>query len=154
MSNNTSPARMYRGKRTDTQEWVYGYYTPFVVHGIMRHYIIPAKGICFDDALLKDVLVEVIPETVGQYIGLKDKKGKEIYEGDILTSEEYPYKESGKPNYNAEVCWFYNTASFGIMLYCVNPTKRGISNGNTEQITDDDSFEVIGNIHDNLELIK
>ena len=156
----------FRGQRTDTKEWVYGnllkletdYFTDSNDTGFMW-YIIPLKtnGSWSKEKLMLKFIspcFEVVPETIGQYTGLTDKNGKEIFEGDILTSC-YPFKDGGEPNYNAEVFWSEGSLRFCTELHCVNPNKAGISDGICEGLTDIDiQYEIIGNIYDNSELIK
>ena len=125
------------------KEWVYG----------DLHLLSKMEHIHTDPFTKKSINIE----TIGQYTGLKDKNGKEIYEGDILRSDEYPFNCDGKDNYFAEIVWADNVCGF-YRITLKNPisTVRGISHGNWEQLDEEDikSFEVIGNIYDNPKLVE
>lgn len=91
---------------------------------------------------------------VMQYTGLEDKNGREIYEGDILTSAEYPFQDDGKYNYHGVIEWIDEEASFYMTKRLANAEKRGVSNGISQPIESIEEFEVIGNIYENPELLE
>lgn len=103
------------------------------------------------------VMHEVIPETVGEFVGVTDKNGKRIFEGDLLNGFEYPFLSDNEHNYFAEVVRFDSCPAFGLYTRKYPQSSvKGISEGNCDIIEGFDSsqWEVIGNIYDNAELLK
>ena len=87
----------------------------------------------------------VIPETVGQYTGLTDKNGKKIFEGDIFKGKVI---EGKLVNY---VFW-YDEEERGFVYG--SSYKKGYRMSIASYALSVKEFEVIGNIHDNPELLK
>lgn len=139
----------FRGKRLDNGEWAYGNLQQQAVKN--EEWYITSITSPFNEFLNESHIID--PKTVGQYTGLKDKNGKEIYEGDIVTGENYPFIEDGKQNYVGIVVFYVDCASFGYNYQCVRKDKRGISNGisNEFEANEDlicENLEIIGNIYE------
>lgn len=128
-----------RGKRKDNDEWVEGYYV-CLNENCHRIYIGYAEKDCGD---YYPEYCEVIPETVGKCTGLKDKNGKLIFEGDVVKD-----KDSGL---FGKVVFATSADGFdGMTGFMVDDVDDGLQNYNGFWHL----VEVIGNIHDNPELLE
>ena len=135
-------------------EWVKGDLLQYL-NGTV--YIGDNKGPWTDDGFHNSdyTRVEIVnPDTVCQFTGLLDKNGKEIYEGDVLRSDTYPFscpEDNVYDNYYGAIGWSEEEALFYIVAI-KNPKSsvRGISDGITDSISKKkmQDFEVIGNVHD------
>ena len=125
---------LFRGKRVGSEEWVEGFYLTSPE---------------FDNQEVAVITTDkprnpyyVSKETIGQYTGLTDKNGTKIFEGDIVRVilPHFP-TTIGVVEYHEDF--------FGVDIKDVTPTQHcigyAIKNG---------AVEIIGNIHDNPELLK
>ena len=138
---------LFRGKRKDNGEWVEGGYVGKTCKTILPE--AEASAQIIDNDLFWH---EVILGTVGQYTGLIDRNGVKIFEGDIVTGTAYSFERIGV------IVWIDEIAGFGILYpkreeaaALVNTSiLKCLSKGRRDQF----AAAVIGNIHDNPELMK
>lgn len=87
-----------------------------------------------------------------RYTELKDKNGREIYEKDIVIKNEYPFYSKGLRNYVGIIEWFDEDLCWSYSITTVSDRVRGCACG--ASLNKNDKFEVIGNLHENPELLK
>lgn len=130
----------FRGKRVNNVEWVYG---DFHCRAGNVHTIIEMEP--DEDGKVCYALNQVIHDTVGQFTGLTDKNGKEIYEGDIIRSD------CGNGEVRHLISFFDMIASFVVEMLPDNDINDYCTLSQIWILKY--NKEVIGNIHDNPELL-
>jgi uncharacterized phage protein (TIGR01671 family) len=151
---------LFRGQKVENSEWVYGFHYAFPPICRIRHWLNLFNH--YGD-------VDVIPETVGQYTGLQDKNGTDIYEGDILQFEDTDSESVDvglgrdcmcKVSETAVVNWAEVVLQNGCFGLDIKGSElyenRFIDFNELIQDWDEDFFknaEIIGNIWDNRELL-
>ncbi len=126
---------LFRGKRTDNGEWVYGSFIPDLLESLNGQKVDWGFIKPISKEKEKKVMLKVYRKSVGQYTGLTDKNGKKIFEGDILET---------------------NSGSRGYVVF-VNGNFARLHNQKWEWETImiiSDANAVIGNIHDNPALLE
>lgn len=123
---------LFRGKRVDNGKWEIGSLVKMGLAGYAHHFILPYYASAFYD-------IEVDKTTIGQYTGLQDKNGTKIFEGDVISY-----------NGSKEVVCFDTS----IRIPCFT---TGIGSGSSTALHPykiSKCHVVIGNIHDNPELLE
>jgi uncharacterized phage protein (TIGR01671 family) len=134
---NTMREIEFRGKRIDNGEWCFGDLIQTKRDG--------KAGILPFEAWTGE---EIIPETVGQYIGLKDENGVKVFEGDIVRITIHVCGNSADRVYiRKRVCWFRNEFVFQAL-------DKDVTHPNLIHLSDQETMEVIGNTHENPELLR
>lgn len=134
----------FRGKNVRDGEWVYGDFLR-ICGGCIIYFgdetetltpDIPNSSLIAVELFIDEVAV-VIPDTIGQFTGIADRTGKEIYEGDIIEEHDLLY----------EVCWYDDIAAF--MAEDIESEKPFLMSD-----MDLTKTRVIGNVHDNPDLLN
>ena len=137
---------LFRGKRTDNGEWVYGYVCRYGWTGEENTYIVPD----YASALYS---IEVDPDTVGQYTGLKDKNGTKIFEGDIVKYKDAcKFGDDDEMEEAEEQYLCTNVVEFENGRFFPLPKRYDCEDYFFSYGSYD--FEVVGNVHDNPELLR
>nr|DAU34646.1 MAG TPA: YopX protein [Caudoviricetes sp.] len=136
----------FRGKRKDNGEWVVGVPIPNsfcnVVHMIP---ILLTDKVAYPPERLHEYLIEIVPETLGQSTGLKDKNDVEIFEGDVIGSQN-----KDRSNWyvsHHKIVW-HDTGFVGKQI-----CSRSFI-GLEHWTRGENGYVVIGNIYENPELLE
>ena len=129
---------LFRGQRIDNGEWVYGFYVEtldiknedFLPPFEKKKYIFTS----WEESLLSNEdnggIFEIKPESIGQFTGLLDKNGNEIFEGDLIQTEY----TKGSIHWNEQYLEYY-------IQYELDSERFYLGF--------DREIEIIGNIHEN-----
>ena len=152
---------LFRGKVLESNDWVYGNYV-----------LLPKRRGVFGQVVSdldrdKHIIVdkfgnshEIVSQSIGQFTGMSDRNGKKIFEGDLLKGFDFPFMGDGVHGYFAEVVHLVDAPAYALRMRR-NPQAAVM--GNWEGVCDryflcsgfdSNSWEIIGNVFDNQELLK
>lgn len=129
----------FRAKRVDLNDWMYGYLREVWGETKRIFVISPAKRFDVDGNTDTDEDY-VIPDTIGQFTGKYDKNKRKVYEGDIVLQQGYNGRKE-------KMVVRFENGAFIVGYHSGSSTRK-------KPMLISDKCEVIGNIHDNPELIK
>ena len=142
---NISERALYQGKREDNGEWIKGYLLGDEITG---QYFIHASGCSVNESpkvgeegVLHFLAFEVILDTVGQYIGLKDKNDQPIFEGHIVRIPSFNPSIMQIAFIEGAFCLADKNGNYVADIHYIHHAGRK-------------ECEIIGNIHDNPELFE
>lgn len=131
----------FRGKSKPNGEWVEGYF-------VGNCTIIPYDKVDDVDDIDSSLCRECYPGTIGQFTNLHDKNGKWIYEGDIVK-----LTPRSSPPFTPQL-EYVGYVSLRKYSWSIVDSRKGFGYAPIEEIINNNFIEVIGNIHDNPELLK
>ena len=140
---------LFRGKRVDNGEWIYG--VPITDKATGDAYIITSTAGAYLRSEINNMCAtgfRAIPETVGRYTGLTDKNGTRIFEGDIVkitgfhTTAIAAVKYGSRSEKSTSWGWYFDDNDGHTYLL------------ESQAFCKDYNAIIIGNIHDNPELLK
>ena len=143
---------LFRGKDIDTNEWRYGAYYNGVHGGGLSKIYEPHESLIIDEHT--EVFHRVLSETVGQFTGIDDMNGNKIFEGDIVRISSRPDLTNNQIKRG-----FLHHKKKGLVTFDKGRwvAKRQLNEGSYYNIglyDDDYEFAIIGNIHNNAELLE
>lgn len=137
----------FRGKDVESSKWLYG--SHFTYSG--EDYIIPQNLLDIKDY----EAYQADQNTIGQFTGLRDKNGRKIYEGDVVRRKDSAYgmADTGVVKFDCSLGAFVFESENRGRTYRAVFRKHFSDNDGKYTIEGTYSYELLGNIYDNPELL-